>query len=40
LPITRVSSTLALMELKGMVQRLDGMVYTLARSGGMAYRLD
>lgn len=40
LPITQVSSTLALMELKGLVRRLEGMVYTLARSGGEAYRLD
>jgi len=40
LPITEVSSTLALMELKGMVRRLDGMQYALARSGGEPYRLD
>jgi DNA processing protein len=39
LPITQVSSTLALMELKGMVRRIEGMMYTLAR-GGSAYRLD
>lgn len=39
LPITQVSSALALMELKGMVRRLEGMLYTQAR-GGTAYRLD
>ena len=39
LPITQVSSTLALMELKGMVRRLEGMQYTLPR-GGETYRLD
>lgn len=40
LPITQVSSALALMELKGMVRRLEGMHYTLARGGGELYRLD
>ncbi len=40
LPITQVSSTLAIMELKGIVRRLEGMNYTLARGGGEAYRLD
>jgi DNA processing protein len=40
LSITAVSSTLALMELKGMVRRLEGMYYTLARGGGDMYRLD
>jgi DNA processing protein len=40
LPITQVSSTLALMELKGLVRRLEGMQYTLARGGGEMYRLD
>jgi DNA processing protein len=40
LPITQVSSTLAIMELKGIVRRLEGMHYTLARGGGEAYRLD
>jgi DNA processing protein len=39
LPITQVSSTLAIMELKGLVRRLEGMQYTLAR-GGDNYRLD
>lgn len=40
LPITRLSSTLSLMELKGMVRRSEGMIYTLARSGSELYRLD
>lgn len=40
LAITEVSSTLALMELKGMVRRLDGMQYALARGGREPYRLD
>ncbi len=40
MPITQVSSTLSLMELKGIVRRLEGMYYTLARSGGEMYRLD
>lgn len=40
LPITQVSSALALMELKGLVRRLEGMHYTIARGGGGSYRLD
>jgi DNA processing protein len=40
LPITQVSSTLALMELKGMARRLEGMTYTVARGGSDLYRLD
>ncbi len=40
LSITEVSSTLSLMELKGMVRRLDGMQYALARSGREPYLLD
>jgi DNA processing protein len=40
LPITQVSSTLAIMELKGLAQRLEGMTYALARGGGETYRLD
>jgi len=40
LPITTVSSALALMELKGIVHRLDGMHYTLAHGGGLHVRLD
>lgn len=39
LPISEVSSLLALMELKGMVRRLEGMLYTLSHGGEM-YRLD
>lgn len=39
LPITRVSSALALMELKGMVSRQEGMQYVRSR-GGTHYRLD
>lgn len=40
LPITQVSSNLTLMELKGMVRRVEGMMYMLARGGGASYRLD
>lgn len=41
LPITQVSSALALMELKGMVRRLDGMQFSRARGGGSdLHRLD
>jgi DNA processing protein len=40
LPIRQVSSSLALMELKGMVRRLEGMVYTLAHGGGEPIRFD
>jgi len=39
LPITQVSSTLSLMELKGLVRRWEGMYYTLARGSSMV-RLD
>ncbi len=39
LPIVQVSSTLSLMELKGLVRRWEGMYYTLAR-GGSLVRLD
>ncbi len=39
LPITRVSSALALMELKGLVRRHEGMQYARAR-GGPRLRLD
>jgi len=37
LPITEVSSTLALMELKGMVRQVGGMNYVLARERRAAY---
>jgi len=40
LTITEVSSALAIMELKGLVRRLEGMTYTLARGRGDTYRLD
>ncbi len=40
MPITQVSSLLSLMELKGIVRRLDGMYYTLARGRSEQYRLD
>jgi DNA processing protein len=40
LPITVVSSTLALMELKGMVQRQEGMTYARAQGGAPLLRLD
>lgn len=41
MPIAQMSSTLSLMELKGMVRRLEGMMYTLARNhGGAQYKLD
>lgn len=40
LPVMEVSSALSLMELKGMVRRLEGMSYALAQGGGELYRLD
>ncbi len=40
LPISEVSSTLALMELKGMVRQVSGMNYVLARERGPAYVVD
>ncbi|NOZ26991.1 MAG: DNA-protecting protein DprA [Chloroflexi bacterium] len=40
LPISVVSSTLALMELKGMVRQVGGMNYVLARETGVEYRID
>lgn len=40
LPITAVSSALALMELKGMVQRQEGMTYARAQGGAPLLRLD
>lgn len=40
LTITEVSSTLALMELKGIVHRQEGMMYALALSGAGQVRLD
>jgi DNA processing protein len=40
LPIAQVRSTLALMELKGMVRQVGGMSYVLAREGGIDYILE
>jgi DNA processing protein len=40
LPIAEVSSTLALMELKGMVRQVGGMNYVLAREGGVDYVIE
>ena len=40
LPIAQVSSTLALMELKGMVRQVGGMNYVVAREGRVEYVLD
>jgi DNA processing protein len=39
LPIHQVSSTLAVMELKGMVRQVGGMHYVLARESGVPYRI-
>ena len=40
LPIQQVSSTLAMMELKGMIRQVGGMNYVLARESSVPYRLD
>jgi DNA processing protein len=40
LPIADVSSTLALMELKGMVRQVGGMNYVLAREGRVEYVIE
>ncbi len=40
LPITTVSSTLALMELKGMVRQVGGMNYVVAREAKGEYRVE
>jgi DNA processing protein len=40
LPISQVSSTLDLMELKGMVQQVGGMNYVVAREQGATYKVD
>jgi len=40
LPISQVSSTLALMELKGMVRQVGGMNYVVAREAQVTYRVD
>jgi DNA processing protein len=40
LPIAQVTSTLALMELKGMVRQVGGMKYVIAREAGVFYTVD
>jgi DNA processing protein len=40
LPIAQVSSTLALMELKGMIRQVGGMNYVLARERGIDYVIE
>jgi len=40
LPIQQISSTLAMMELKGMIRQVGGMNYVLARESRAPYRLD
>jgi len=40
LPIEKVSSTLAFMELKGMVRQVAGMNYVVAREARATYRID
>ena len=40
LPIAQVTSTLALMELKGMVRQVGGMKYIVAREPGVGYVVD
>jgi DNA processing protein len=40
LPVATVSSTLALMELKGLVHSTGGMCYVRAREAGPVYHLD
>ncbi|MCS7222112.1 MAG: DNA-processing protein DprA [Anaerolineae bacterium] len=40
LPIASVSSTLALMELKGLVRQVGGMNYVLAREARVEYRIE
>lgn len=40
LPIAQVTSTLALMELKGMVRQVGGMSYVLAREPGVDYVIE
>lgn len=40
LPVAQVSSTLALMELKGLIRQVGGMNYVLARESGVSYVLE
>ena len=39
LPVQQISSTLAMMELKGMVRQVGGMHYVVAHDGGVPYRI-
>jgi DNA processing protein len=40
LPIAEVTSTLAMLELKGMVRQVGGMNYVVARERGIEYVVD
>jgi DNA processing protein len=40
LPISQISSALALMELKGMVRQVGGMNYIAAKEARAAYKVD
>ena len=40
LPISQVTSTLAMMELKGLVRQVGGMKYIVARESGVEYKVD
>jgi len=40
LPITQVSSTLAMMELKGMVRQMGAMQYVVARENRVDYKVE
>ena len=40
MPVHKVSGTLAMMELKGMIRQVTGMHYILAREGSVPYRIE
>jgi DNA processing protein len=40
MPVAEVTSTLALMELKGLVRQVGGMRYVVAHESGAAYRVE
>jgi DNA processing protein len=40
LPISQVTSTLALMELKGMIRQVGGMSYVVVREAGIDYVIE
>jgi DNA processing protein len=40
MPISEVTGTMALMELKGMVRQVGGMKYVIARESGVEYVVD